>query len=100
MVPLPIPARVGAESDDVDPGRIKIKVWVAVGVGDGVLLVEVAVGVGDLLATTRAVPVAAAAAVCTMYVLAAPGTNVGAGLTAPGITQAVISSSDVSHRNP
>ena len=62
-----MPASVGAESDDVDPGRRNTKVGVNVGVGDAVPLgVDVEVDVGDLVGNARAVPVAAAAAVSTM----------------------------------
>ena len=72
----------------------------AVEVGEAVLLVGVAVGVDDVVGNTRAVCVSAAAAVCTIKVFTAPGASVGAGLTALGITHAVINTNVVSHRNP
>lgn len=69
LVPLTIPARVGAESDELAPGRRKIKVTVGEGVGDAVMR-----GVGEKVAVrveegnAAAVRVNAALAVCAIKV--------------------------------
>lgn len=91
-------ARVGAESDEADPGRMKIKVMVGVGDGDAVLRVGAKVAVDVDKGNAAAVRVAAAFAVCTMKVLIAPGSVVGNGVPTEG-AHARIRISAISHKN-
>lgn len=79
--------------------RIKIMVEVAVGRGVSVLTVGVSVGVGVNEGIDAAVCVDAAATVCAINVLTAPGSTVGTdGVTRDG-AHAMISASAVTQTN-